>query len=52
MKCGTTWAASGGCTSILTEDFSDGAVVEGMGVINPFGARGLADAAMRLLSPP
>jgi len=44
-------AAEGGCVAILTEDMADGAVLDGVRVINPFGRDGLSDAASRLLRP-
>jgi predicted nucleic acid-binding protein len=44
-------AAEGGCTAILTEDLSDGGVVEGIRIVNPFGAEALSPEAQRLLSP-
>lgn len=43
-------AAEGGCTAVLTEDMADGAVLEGVQVVNPFGADGrLSAGAVRLL---
>lgn len=43
-------AAEGGCTSILTEDLSDGALLGGVRVLNPFGSGELTAAAMLLLA--
>lgn len=45
-------AAEGGCAAVLTEDMADGAVLEGVQVVNPFGADGgLSVVAARLLCP-
>ena len=43
-------AAEAGCTTILSEDMSDGTVVAGVHVINPFAPGGLSAAAEALLS--
>ena len=42
-------AAEGGCRAVLTEDMADGAVIEGVLVVNPFGRATLSAAAARLL---
>ena len=43
-------AAEGGCAAVLTEDMADGAVLEGVQVVNPFGADGrLSAGAARFL---
>lgn len=45
-------AAEGGCEAILTEDMANGALVEGIRVINPFGTDGdLSPAARDILRP-
>jgi predicted nucleic acid-binding protein len=44
-------AAEGGCSAILTEDMSDGAILAGVRIINPFGPQDLTDPALRLLTP-
>ena len=45
-------AAEGGCTVVLTEDMADGAILEGVRVINPFGSNGvLTTAAAEVLGP-
>jgi predicted nucleic acid-binding protein len=43
-------AAEAGCTTILTEDLSDGALLQGVRVLNPFGTTGLTPAATALLA--
>jgi predicted nucleic acid-binding protein len=46
-------AAEAGCTIILTEDMSDGAILGGLRIHNPFAAAGgLTDVARRLLALP
>jgi predicted nucleic acid-binding protein len=43
-------AAEGGCGAVLTEDLADGATLEGVRVVNPFGDDGrLSAAAAQLL---
>lgn len=42
-------AAEGGCRAVLTEDMADGALVEGVLVMNPFGSAALSTAAAHLL---
>ena len=42
-------AVEGGCGSILSEDLADGALLEGIRVINPFGPDALTVAALDLL---
>jgi predicted nucleic acid-binding protein len=44
-------AAEDGCTAILTEDMSYGAVHRGVRIVHPFGKHGITDQAMRLLAP-
>ncbi len=43
-------AAEAGCSLILTEDMTDGMVLSGVRVINPFANGGLSATAERLLS--
>jgi predicted nucleic acid-binding protein len=43
-------AAGAGCTTILTEDMSDGTVLHGVRILNPFAGDGLTEAAEALLS--
>ena len=42
-------AAEGGCGAVLTEDMADGAVLEGVLVVDPFGGATLSATAARLL---
>jgi predicted nucleic acid-binding protein len=42
-------AAEAGCTAILSEDLSDGLIIAGVRIINPFGGAGLSPAAQSLL---
>lgn len=42
-------AAEGGCGAVLTEDMGDGAVTEGVLIVNPFGGATLSPEAARLL---
>ena len=42
-------AAEGGCSAVLTEDLADGAVTEGVLIVNPFGDVTLSAVAARLL---
>ena len=42
-------AAEAGCTTILSEDMASGTRIGGIGILNPFGARGLAEPVRRLL---
>jgi hypothetical protein len=45
-----TTAGQAGCTIVLTEDMSDGGILGGLEIHNPFAAAGgLADLACRLL---
>jgi predicted nucleic acid-binding protein len=43
-------AAEAGCTTILTEDLSDGSLLHGVRVLNPFGTSTLTPAAATLLA--
>jgi predicted nucleic acid-binding protein len=43
-------ATEAGCTAILTEDLSDGAVFDGMRIINPFAGASLSAEAEALLT--
>ncbi|MBI1778474.1 MAG: PIN domain-containing protein [Proteobacteria bacterium] len=43
-------AAEAGCTTILTEDLSDGSTFDGVRIHNPFARNGLSGPARRLLS--
>jgi predicted nucleic acid-binding protein len=42
-------AAEAGCGAVLSEDMGDGMKIEGVEIINPFSAEGLAPRAARLL---
>jgi predicted nucleic acid-binding protein len=42
-------AEEAGCTAILSEDMADGSRLGELSVHNPFGLRGISDAAKRLL---
>ncbi|SNB76636.1 Predicted nucleic acid-binding protein, contains PIN domain [Arboricoccus pini] len=42
-------AGEGGCTTILTEDLTDGTRLEGVRIVNPFGPVGLSRAASQIL---
>jgi predicted nucleic acid-binding protein len=42
-------AAEAGCTTILSGDMAGGARIGGIGILNPFAARGLAEPVRRLL---
>jgi predicted nucleic acid-binding protein len=42
-------AAEGECGAVLTEDMADGAVIEGVLIVNPFGGATLSAGAARLL---
>jgi predicted nucleic acid-binding protein len=44
-------AAEAGCTAILAEDLSDGAMLAGVRIVHPFDGPGLSGAARALLSP-
>jgi predicted nucleic acid-binding protein len=44
-------AAEAGCTAILTEDLSDGAMLHRVRIVNPFGGNQLTEPARRLLFP-
>jgi predicted nucleic acid-binding protein len=43
-------AAEAGCTTILTEDLTDGTTLLGVRIINPFGGSGLTSEAAALLA--
>ena len=43
-------AAEAGCSAIMTEDMADGAVLDGVRIINPFTSFGLSEAARRVLA--
>jgi predicted nucleic acid-binding protein len=42
-------AAEAGCTAIVTEDLTDGVIVDGERVVHPFAAKELPDRVRRLL---
>ena len=43
-------AAEGGCSAVLTEDMADGATLDGVRVVNPFGSKGhLTSTAAEIL---
>lgn len=42
-------AAEGGCAAVLSEDMADGAVIEGIRVVNPFGPGGRLSPTVELL---
>jgi predicted nucleic acid-binding protein len=44
-------AAEAGCTAILSEDLSDGDILGGVRIINPFAESGLSPLAEALLRP-
>ncbi len=46
-----TSAAGGGCAAVLTEDLSDGAILEGVRIIHPFAGDALSAPAVVLLGP-
>ena len=42
-------AAEAGCTTVLSEDMSDGSVLGGVRILNPFARRGISPAAEAIL---
>lgn len=41
-------AGLGGCTAVITEDLADGAVLNGVRVVHPFGRAGVSEGVRRL----
>jgi predicted nucleic acid-binding protein len=44
-------AAEGGCVAILTEDLDDGAVIDGVRIVNPFGRNDISAKALTFVTP-